>query len=155
MKIAFDLDDTLIETTQKFASGTEANSIFFKLFFKEKLRKGTKKLLKSLEQDHELWIYTNSLREIAYIKRLFALIGVSLSGVVNLEIHDRFVRNRPNLKNYSKVPQSFGIDLLIDDSPGVASECQEQNCDVLLIEPSDLQWVDAIVQKVSQKKSII
>ncbi|MBE9118587.1 hypothetical protein IQ249_22110 [Lusitaniella coriacea LEGE 07157] len=149
MKIAFDLDDTLIETTQKFASGTEANSLFFKLFFKEKLRKGTKELLKSLEQDHELWIYTNSLREIAYIKRLFALIGVSLSGVVNSEIHDRFVRNRPNLKNYSKVPQSFGIDLLIDDSPGVEMECQEQNCDVLIVEPSDLEWVNKIVQKVS------
>ncbi len=46
----------------------------------------------------------------------------------------------PVLRGVSKYPPAFGIDLLVDDSPGVAIEGQRHGFAVLVVEPTDSEW---------------
>jgi len=45
---------------------------------------------------------------------------------------------------YSKTPNLFEIDIIIDDSEGVKNECGHQNIQMLLIKPSDKQWTEKV-----------
>ena len=113
MNIAFDLDNTLISSNFP----PEECRWLRRMFLKERLRRGTKWLFRHLRsRGHRIWIYTTSCRSEKYISRLFHAHGLNLDGIVNLDRH--------NLKTppCSKYPPAFGIDLLIDDSPGVERE---------------------------------
>jgi len=143
MKIAFDLDDTLIPTTVTFKCGVDRSVSIMRMIYKEPLRKGAKELLQELNKDHELWIYTTSLRTPKSIKLWLRSYGVIISGVINAEIHNQRIRGTGYAK-YSKVPKLFGIDCLIDDSLGVQVECAEQNVKCIIIDPGDTEWVEKI-----------
>ncbi len=71
-----------------------------------------------------------------YIRWLFWLHGIWLAGVVNQARHAREVRVRS-----TKYPPQFGIDLLIDDSEGVRIEGERHGFEVLVINPTDADWV--------------
>ncbi|MCO7226194.1 hypothetical protein [Pleionea sp. CnH1-48] len=143
MKIAFDLDDTLIPTTRSFSCGTTVHNGLPRLISKEPLRRGAIPLLKSLSKEHSIWIYTTSLRPQASIKWWFRLMGVSLEGVINHQRHAHDIAHYPNIR-YSKYPDMYGIDVLIDDSEGVAMELASQQCHFILVKPEELSWVDNI-----------
>ncbi len=149
MRIAFDLDDTLIPTTLEFAVGSSELPFPFNLVFKERLRSGAIDLLRLLSQDHELWIYTTSLRTPIYLKVWFKIQGVSIHTVINRNAHVDAVRGNQRYSNYSKAPKLFGVDLLIDDLTGVKMECNEQGCDCLIISPEEKDWVQLVKRKVS------
>ena len=83
----------------------------------------------------EVWVYTTSYRSAGYIRRLFWLHGIRLAGVVNQARHDREVRVRS-----TKYPPQFGIDLLVDDAPGVAVEGERYGFAVLVVSPTDAEW---------------
>lgn len=148
MKVAFDLDDTLIETTKSFSCGVESPGYPQRLFFREKLRKGAKKLLRQVSANHDIWIYTTSLRSPFYLKSWFYFLGIRLDGIVNQMTHNREAAKHPDYSKFSKAPGYYGIALMIDDSKGVAIECEQQGCRVCIIDPNDLNWTSRVTEFV-------
>lgn len=140
MKIAFDLDNTLIVSTFSFPVELPKRR-FWAYFYKyEPLREGTVEIFKFCKQQGwEIWIYTTSFRAVSYIKRLFWLYEIRLDGVVNQAIHNK----RAN-SNSSKYPPSFGIDVIVDDSEGVKIESGKYNFNAIWIQPEDIDWVDKV-----------
>jgi hypothetical protein len=137
MRLAFDLDNTLIRGGHTFALETPSRRFWARLFGREALRAGTVKLCDYLQQQGwEIWVYTTSYRSASYIRRLFWLHGIRLAGVVNQARHDREVTVRS-----TKYPPRYGIDLLIDDSEGVRLEGERHGFAVLVIDPTDAEWV--------------
>lgn len=79
MRIAFDLDGTLIRLETNFPLEKFRYPFLARVFYAEKLRLGTISLIKSLQQEgHEIWVYTSSFRSPFYIKRMFWLHGIHL-----------------------------------------------------------------------------
>ena len=144
MRIAFDLDDTLLATTHDFPIEKPIKK-FWSYFLKyEPLRKGTAKLFSQCKNlNHEIWIYTTSFRNPIYIKRLFWLYGIRLNGVVNQDIHNQKVK-----QHISKYPPAFDIDILIDNSEGVKIEGERHGFKTIWILPNDTQWVENILKEL-------
>jgi len=137
MRIAFDLDNTLIRGTHAFALETPTRRFWARLLGKESLRAGVVELVAHCQRrGWEVWVYTTSYRSAGYIRRLFWLHGIRLAGVVNQARHEREVRVRS-----TKYPPQFGIDLLVDDAPGVGLEGERHGFAVLVIDPADAEWV--------------
>lgn len=145
MRIAFDLDDTLIPTTKKFSVGSSTLNFPANLVFKEALRSGAPELLRALCRQHEVWIYTTSLRRELNLKVWFKLWGVQITSVVNQQEHLQAVSGHHAYSRFSKAPGLFGIDLLIDDLPGVGIECTMQGCRSLILSPADDDWTDRVI----------
>ena len=145
MRIAFDLDDTLISA--RFPQ--EKCSWWRTLFLRERLRRGTKQLFRQLKtRDHQMWIYTTSCRSETYISRLFHAYGLKLDGIVNLDRH--------NLKTppCSKFPPAFGIDLLIDDRPGVEQEGWKYGFAVIIASPNNPDWAEELLETIDHLTSL-
>jgi hypothetical protein len=137
MRIAFDLDNTLIRGAHPFALEAPTRRFWARLLGKESLRAGIVALAAYCQrQGWEVWVYTTSYRSAGYIRRLFWLHGIRLAGVVNQARHDREVRVRS-----TKYPPQFDIDLLIDDSEGVRIEGERYGFEVLVVSPTDADWV--------------
>jgi hypothetical protein len=146
MKISFDLDDLLICGVKKFEN--EKSNFLTKLFGTEAIRLGTVDLLKRLKADnHQIFIYTTSLRSHFRIWLTFKLNGITLDGVINKIIHDRQNKNYKNPA--SKFPPMFNIDLHIDDSEGVKREGIAHNFKVVIINENDHNWTEKIMNAVA------
>lgn len=140
MRLAFDLDNTLIRCGHDFPLDAPRRRILVRLLSSEPLRQGLKALVDYCRQrDCEVWVYTTSYRSSWRIRKLFWLHGIRLDGVVNQQRHDREVQVR-----CTKHPPSFGIDLLIDDSEGVRIEGERHGFRVLVIAPEDARWVEKV-----------
>ncbi len=148
MQIAFDLDDTLIPGRDGRPHEPTVPYWFLGLWFKEPLRKGSIELLRTLQgQGHRLWIYTTSNRPEGYLRFWFALHGVRFVGIVNYDWHEKLVR-AGHIPKCSKYPPAFGIDLLIDDSDGVALEGKRYGFVVLVIDTLDENWTERVLAAV-------
>ena len=72
LRVAFDLDDTLIIPNSEYTEEIFQYKLLAQIFKVEKLRLGTKEIFHFFEEENcELWIYTTSFRSIRYIKWLF------------------------------------------------------------------------------------
>ena len=143
MRIAFDIDDTLV---LPHGHGSEPAPWPWRLVYRERLRQGAKELLRELsEQGHEVWIYTTSLRNPRYIKGWLKRFGVRIADVVNQTRHERTLRDRePAVRSVSKYPPAFGIDVLVDDEPGVEQEGRALGFTVVQVKPDDANWTQAV-----------
>ena len=58
--------------------------------------------------------------------------------------------NRHNLKSppCSKSPPAFGIDLLIDDSPGVEREGRTHGFSVIIVSPDNPDWAEKLLDEI-------
>ena len=140
MRVAFDLDNTLIRCGHDFPLETPQRRILARLLSNEQLRHGIKGLTDYCrQQGWEVWVYTTSYRSAWRIRRLFWPHGIRLDGVVNQQRHDREARAR-----CTKHPPSFGIDLLIDDSEGVRIEGERHGFRVLVVAPEDGKWAEKV-----------
>ena len=111
MRLAFDLDDTLIPCGATFP--VEAPR--WPLPGVERLRVGAPALLRALRAEgHAIWVYTSSHRSVLAVRWTFLAYGVWLGGVINEDRHQRALGPHHPLRAY-KVPAVFGIDLLFDD----------------------------------------
>jgi hypothetical protein len=145
MTISFDLDDTLIPGTKTFPR--ENRNLFQKLTGIENIRKGTIHLFKELRsRDHNIYIYTTSFRPELKTKLMFLSYGIPVDRVINQRCHDRVLRE--NKTRYSKFPPAFGIDLHIDDSPGLQIEGAKHNFRTMIIDENDLTWGDRILESL-------
>jgi hypothetical protein len=143
MRIAFDLDNTLIPCGSDFPTVWRLPKPLMNLCGCEPLRVGTVELMQYLKsQGNEIWIYTTSLRNTSSIKWLFLLYGIRIDGVVNQQIHNKKLKGE-NIY-CSKYPPAFGIDVLIDDQEGIQVEADKYNFDMIWIKPEDTNWVEKV-----------
>ena len=147
MRIAFDLDSTLIRDSDNFP--LENKNLIQKLFFITGIRKDTKRIFSELkEKNHEIWIYTASYRLQILIKLLFLLYGLKLDGVVNQRKHNN--RLCGNKIKQIKFPPKFNLDVLIDNSESVYQEGLKHNFKVIKISPNDIKWGDTVLQELNK-----
>ncbi|HEY1136184.1 MAG TPA: hypothetical protein VGE64_01710 [Xanthomonadaceae bacterium] len=136
MRIAFDLDGTLVPM---FAGQFPVEPVAWPMraFAADPLRLQTIQLFRLLKaRKHELWIYTSSLRQPFAIRRTLWAHGLRIDGVINADLH----AEASGARVASKYPPAFGIDLLIDDAPGVEVEGRQHGFAVLRIDPGDADW---------------
>ena len=133
MRLAFDLDNTLIRCGYDFPLEPPRHKWLARLLGSEGLRSGLVELAQHCRHHGwEVWVYTTSYRSACHIRKLFWLHGIRLDGVVNQARHERQAQAR-----CTKHPPSFGIDLLIDDSEGVRMEGKRHGFRVLMMKPED------------------
>jgi hypothetical protein len=149
LRIAFDLDDTLIPSRDGLFAVEPPNGFFRRLFVGEWLRAGASELVRELARSRcEVCVYTTSLRRPGYIARLFRCYGVGLREVINGERHYRWMRAQRGRYACSKYPPAFGIDLLVDDSEGVQMESRQFGFEMVLVRPEDDDWAAKVIQAV-------
>ncbi len=143
MKISFDLDDTLILGTKRFEA--EKQNILQRLLGLEMIRFGTVELFNELRsKGHTIYIYTSSFRPELKTKFMFYSYGIPVNKVINQKKHDKVLGKNRNRS--SKYPPAFGIDLHIDDSPGLKIEGEMFNFETIIIDENDRNWVQTILQ---------
>jgi hypothetical protein len=148
MRVAFDLDNTLIRNDFKFPLAVVSRPVFQKLLRTELLRQGVQELFAFCRQQKwEVWIYTTSYRSPFYIRKLLWVYGLRPDGIINQTRHTKHVQVRS-----TKHPPTFGIDVLIDDSRGVELEGQRFNFSVIQINPEDTDWVATIRTQLARFK---
>ena len=140
MRVAFDLDNTLIRNDFDFPLAEATRPVLRKLLGTELLRLGVRELFNFCRQRRwEVWIYTTSYRSSFYIRKLLWVYGLRVDGIVNQARHTKHVRVRS-----TKHPPTFGIDVLIDDSRGVLLEGQRFGFPVIQVDPDDAGWVESV-----------
>jgi len=149
MRIAFDLDNTLIRNVYHFPLEKPTRRFWAKLLRFEPLRQGIIEIVNFYRQYNcEIWVYTTSFRSSFYIRQIFWLYGIRLDGVVNQAIHNQKVNIR-----VTKYPPQFGIDVLIDDSEGVAMEGKKHHFEVIVIAPDNERWVEKLIDNFLVNKT--
>lgn len=145
MNISFDLDSTLIPNGNEFE--TEIRNGIAKLFGIEEIRKGTQELISELKNHgHKIHIYTTSFRSKRKIRWTLKYYGVKVNRIVNQTENQRILKSR-NIYA-SKYPTAFGFDLHIDDSKGVEIEAERYNFKVIILEPTDINWIEKIINEI-------
>ena len=140
MRVAFDLDNTLIRNDFDFPLAKAKRVVFQRVLQTELLRQGVQELFGFCRQQRwEVWIYTTSYRSSFYIRKLLWVYGLRADGIINQAHHNQHVRVRS-----TKHPPTFGIDVLIDDSRGVQLEGQKFGFQVIQIDPDNSDWVATI-----------
>ncbi|MCA9176711.1 MAG: hypothetical protein KDB14_19620 [Planctomycetales bacterium] len=163
MRIAFDLDDTLIPGRIPFPVEPRPHNPLKRMFCSEELRLGTAALITDLREcGHEVWLYTTSFRGIRPLKWMFWAYGAPVGGVVNVPVHRRRMEQlegvrdghregaagRRSLLRCSKYPPAFEIDLLVDNCEGIVIEAQQYQFEVLQVQPDDPHWDRAVRNRV-------
>jgi hypothetical protein len=150
MRIAFDLDDTLIPCGHRFA--VEKPTRLARWFGAESLRLGAVELLKRLRSfGCEIWIYTTSHRSPLSIWFLFFAYGIRLGGIVNQDRHRRRLNGgHPDPRDCSKYPPAFGINLMFDDSEGVVMEGRRYHFRAVRIPPDKDEWTTVVLDEVEE-----
>ena len=147
MKIAFDLDGTLVREAHPFPLESKVKN---KSLSDEKMRLGVVSLWEQLKAaGHELWVYTFSYRAIDKIENLFHKYGLEITGAINYPIHEETLRtSHSDFGGYWKYPPLWGFDLLIDNMPEIAREGEEYGFEVLLLQEDDTAWVQKVLDRV-------
>ncbi|MFT4558357.1 MAG: hypothetical protein ACI92S_003735 [Planctomycetaceae bacterium] len=149
MRISFDLDDTLICYADSVPREPTRVPFFLRWWLNEPLRLGTRELIQQLRQRKcEIWIYTSSSRTRRLIRLWLRCYGIAIDGVINQQVYAEYLRRNPVTIPASKNPRSFGIDLHIDDLPGVFVEGEQHGFDVLVVSPENELWVQDVLAKV-------
>ena len=156
MRIAFDLDQTLIPWDREFPVEPPAPLPVLAPFFREQLRQGTVGLLRQLRaQGCDVWIYTTSGRTSSYLRLWFLLWGIRIGGVINCHRHESEARVFPyRFPDCSKYPPAFNIDLLVDDSISVVEEGRRFGFAVLHVDPADPEWTDRVLEAVQRLRRV-
>lgn len=150
MIISFDLDGLLIPMGKQFA--TARRGFVATIMRTERLRAGTRELTQNLrDSGHTIWICTSSERSVDRVKRLFKWHGIEIDRVINGIESQAKIRSAGI--RASKAPHLFGIDLHIDDAPGVRIECKGFGTDCLIISPGDRLWATTVLIYAARDKT--
>ena len=145
MNISFDLDSTLIPCGKEFQ--TEKLNGIAKLFGVEKIRKGTRELISDLQKKgNKIHIYTTSFRTKRKIRFTLWYYGIKVNRIITQKENQRILKLK-NI-NSSKYPTAFNFDIHIDDSKGVGIESEKYNFKAIIIEPSEINWVEKIKSEI-------
>lgn len=146
MRIAFDLDDTLIPGRIPFAVEPLPRGWWRRRLCIEPLRLGTVALFNELwDRKHEVWIYTTSFRSPRSVRRMFRGYGTRVARVINGDVHrHRISQLGERYKTCTKYPPAFQIQLLVDDCEGMQIESRRFGFEMLRIMPEDADWVHVV-----------
>ena len=150
MKISFDLDDVLFVSPEKYE--TEPALRFpYNLLFKDRLRKGTVKLIHELQKrGFEVWVYTSSFRQERYIRSLFQRYGVHIDQVVNGQRHEEEVQRGRKTRLPQKMPNFYHISLHIDDEKVVQENARHYGYRVMRVYEPDENWVEKVLREADR-----
>jgi hypothetical protein len=150
MRIAFDLDDTLIPGMCVFPVEPLPANPLRRWCCAEPVRLGTGWLFRELRAGgHDVWIYTTSFRSPASVKRTFWGYSAPVRRVINQAIHQRRVEALGHAyRTCTKYPPAFGIDLLVDECLGVAEESRRWNFAMLRVDGDDADWTQTVLAAV-------
>lgn len=157
MRISFDLDGTLFVSLPEQADLPAYN--FVERGKVSLLRKESRKLIKTLvERGWEICFYTNSLRARSSLHAWAMRVGIPLTEIINQQIHENKCAESGLIPAQvaAKMPAWFGIDLHVDDSPGIAGAAEEYGFEVCLIEEADSRWAEKVLShahSVAERKS--
>lgn len=152
MRVSFDLDEVLFVDPNKYEIENPPRGLAGMLF-KERLRKGTIRLIHELQRrGYEVWIYTSSYRSVFYLERLFKQYGVVFDGIVNAERHNREVQRTHNQRLPQKLPPHYQISLHIDDEESVIKNSVSYGFHALRVYDPDDDFCDP---KVGMNESIV
>lgn len=145
-RISFDLDDTLI--CYSAAECEPRLPWYWRVLLRdEPLRRGAIELARELRRrGHEVWIYTTSNRSALRVRWWLLAHGIRVTRVINGIEHDRCfgVGTVP-----TKRPHAFGIDLHVDDSPGVEVEARQHGFAVCIIDRQAADWCGRVLRAVA------
>jgi hypothetical protein len=145
MRISFDLDDTLILKKEQFQKDKKR-----KLINGEYLRVGAIELLRNLNKEHEIIIYTTSYRSPLITKLAFWLKNIKITQVINNSLHLKKISNYNFGVIPSKYPPQFDIDIHVDDSLGVFEEGKKFGFKVIHVNPEESEWSNNILKIINK-----
>ena len=147
MKISFDLDDVLFVSPEKYE--TEPALRFpFNLLFKDRLRKGTVKLIHELQKrGFEVWVYTSSFRQERYIRSLFQRYGVHIDQVVNGQRHEEEVQRGRKTRLPQKMPNFYHISLHVDDEKSIEKSGRMYGFRTFRVFEPDSGWAKKVLDE--------
>ena len=150
MLITFDIDDT-IRLHGDPGSAAVRRSWAARLIYREPLREGFPELcIRLRELGCRVGIYTTSDRSAGSIRRWLRCYGIRTDLIVNARRHRSMVEALfPNQRAPSKHPGRFGVDLHVDDLPGVAVEGERFGFRTLIVDPRDREWCRVILAEVT------
>lgn len=152
MRISFDLDNTLICYGDDVLCEPGLPWLARLFIPDEPLRRGARRLAKELRsRGHTLWIYTTSERNARAVRWWLRAHGIQVDRIINGLEHSRCFGRE---SSPSKRPHAFGIDLHVDDSPGVALEGEQHGFRVCLVERSAEDWVEQILKVVHSTNAL-
>lgn len=148
--ITFDIDDT-IRLHGDPGPAAVRRSWAGRWIYREPLRAGFPELCISLrELGCRVGIYTTSDRSAGSIRRWLRCYGIRTDLIVNARRHRSVVEaSFPNQRAPSKHPGRFGVDLHVDDLPGVAVEGLRFGFRTLIIDPGDREWCRIVLAEVT------
>ena len=147
MIISFDLDGVLFVDPVKFEIEPVPN-FPFRLYYPERLRKGTVDLIHRLkEQDIRVWVYTSSYRRESYIRGLFWHYGVRFDRIINAAQHDRDVQRDKKERLPLKMPNFYRITMHIDDEDSVVQNGKDYGFHVLQVKGPDPLWTEKVFEE--------
>lgn len=154
MRVSFDLDEVLFVSPRTHK--TEPPPIFpFYLIFRERLRKGTPDVIRSLQDlGYEVWVYTSSFRSEGYIRWLFRLYGVHFDGIVNGSRHLKEVQRNNKTILPQKLPNRYRISLHIDDEAVICSLGPQYGFRTYHLDAQDDDWKEKIIARAEEVRKL-
>lgn len=154
MRISFDLDEVIFVDPSRYDIEEPPRGLAGWMF-KERLRKGTIRLIHELQRrGYEVWIYTSSYRSELYLERLFKHYGIVFDGIVNAERHNREVQRDHNQRLPQKVPPHYQISLHIDDEESVVKSSRSFGFHALRVYDPDEAWVKKVLEAAERVRNI-
>ena len=154
MRVSFDLDEVLFVDPLRY----EIEKIPTKpqrIFFKEKLRKGTVDLFHELhKRGFEVWIYTSSYRSESYIRNLFRLYGLKPDGIINAQRHNKEVQSGHSRILPQKMPQRYQISLHIDDEENIIKSSRTFGFHALRVYEPDDHWEQKVIDEAERVRRL-
>jgi hypothetical protein len=141
--IAFDFDGTLIPECGEF-SCVRTNPIA-RLLSKRGIRRDAPELLRSLiASGNRVVVYSLSSQNATKLKFWFWLQGIPVSRVITGAEHTAHLKKKGILEPSLKIPQLFGIDLLIDDCHHTVSAVRAGGNKAILVTNQEADWTEGV-----------
>ncbi len=149
MHISFDLDGTLIPFNNEFT--VEKRSYLAKLFGIEPIRKGTARLVRTLQKSgYTIHIYTTSYRSPLKIRCMLWYYNIHVNTIIN-QTKNNSVLMRKGI-TASKHPPTYGFNIHIDDAMGVLQEGVRFNFKVIHIASEITNWKEYIISSIKKEE---
>lgn len=154
MRISFDLDEVLFVDPRRYEIEPVPSWLHGNLF-RERLRKGTVRLIKELQgRGYEVWIYTSSYRSERYLNLLFGAYGIRFDGIVNAPRHNREVQKGHRQILPQKMPARYQISLHIDDEENIIKSAPSFGYRAFRVYEPDDNWVEKVLDEAERIKKL-
>ncbi len=154
MRISFDLDEVLFVDPNTYEI-EDPPPFPFSFLYKERLRKGTVRLIHTLQEEgFEVWVYTSSQRPESYIRSLFRLYGIHFDGIINRPRHLKEVQRHHRTLLPQKMPGFYRIALHIDDEDVIHQYGRRYGFRTYKVYEPDPDWVEKVLSEARRVRDL-